>query len=65
MISVIGSDFFYSIQDSRAIKIITPSDPTRETDHVDHDLYNQVIVNRISLIPKIGRSKFFRGLSSP
>ena len=36
---MIQSIFFYSIQASRATKIITPSDPTRETDHVDHDLY--------------------------
>ena len=49
MILVIQSAFFYSIQASHSIKINTPSDPTRETDHVDHDLYYQVIVNRISL----------------
>ena len=39
---VIQSDFFYSIGASRATKIITPSDPTRETDHLDHDSYYQV-----------------------
>ena len=48
MILVIRSDLFYSIGASHATKIITPSDPTRETDHLDHDPYYQVIVNRIT-----------------
>ena len=37
MILVIRSDLFYSIGAPRVTKIITPSDPTRETDHLDHD----------------------------
>ena len=52
VILVIRSDLFYSIGSSRATKIITPSDPTRETDHLDHDPYYQVIVNRITLLSK-------------
>ena len=47
MILVIRSDLFYSIGTSCVTKIITPSDPTRETDHLDHDLSEQVIVNRM------------------
>ena len=37
MILVIRSDLFYSIGASHVTKIITPSDPMRETDHLDHD----------------------------
>ena len=48
VILVIRSDLFYSIGASGANKIITPSDRTREEDHLDHDPYYQVIVNRMS-----------------
>ena len=36
-LKVIQSDLFYSIGASHVAKTITPSDPTRETDHLDHD----------------------------
>ena len=52
VILVIWSDLFYSIGASRAARIITPSDPTRDTDHLDHDPYYQVIVNQITLMLK-------------
>ena len=46
---MIRNDFFCSIEASRATKIITPSDPMRETD-IAHDPYYQVIMNRITLM---------------
>ena len=41
MILVIRSDPLYSIWASCVTEIITPSDPTRETDHLDHDSSEQ------------------------
>ena len=37
VILVIRSDHFYSIGASHVTNIITPSDPMRETEHLDHD----------------------------
>ena len=34
---MIQSDLFYSIVDFCVTEIITPSDPTKETEHLDHD----------------------------
>ena len=50
MILVIPSDLFYSIGASHVTKIITPIDPMRETDHLDRDSSEQVIVNRVSRV---------------
>ena len=50
MILVIRSDSFYSIGASCVAKIITPSDPTRETDHLAHNSSEQSDPNRIPIL---------------
>ena len=43
-------DPFYLIGASHVTKIITPSDPTREIDHLDHDSSEQSDPNRTSVL---------------
>ena len=50
MIKVIQSDLFHSIGASQVTKSITPSDPTRETDHLDHDSSDQSDPNGIRVL---------------
>ena len=56
MILVIRSDPFYSIGASCVTNIITPSDPTRETDYLDHDSSKQSGPNRICVAFAMAKS---------
>ena len=47
---MIQRDLLYSIGTSHVTKIITLSDPTRKTDHLDHDSSERSDPNRIRVL---------------